>query len=115
MTRFRTRFQRVAVPNLLRQFGEEIGYFNAAGDPVRTITAMVQRDGSELLAEAGDVSVEMFIVRVDNNATTGISSAEIDTGGDEVTIAPRVGETPRRMSIVSMFPGEPGMTRFVVQ
>lgn len=115
MTRFNTRFQRVAAPNLLREFGEEIEYYNLAGDPARTITAMIQRDGAELLTETGDVSAEMFIVRVANNETTGISTSEIDTGGDEVMIAPRVGEAPRRMSIVKLMQGSQALTRFLVQ
>ena len=114
-TRFAQQFARTGGVNLIRQFGEPIGYYNLAGDPVRNVNAMVQRDGAELLTETGDTSAEMLIVRVLNDATTGISSAEIDTGGDEISISPRVGEPTRRMSIVKLINDNAGMTRFLVQ
>ena len=114
MTRFRTRFQRVAVPNLLREFGEEIGYFNAAGDPVRTITAMIERE-VDLMTEAGDVSAQATIVRVENDATVGITSTEIDTGGDEISYPLRVGEDAVRRAIIKGMSTENGLVRFMVQ
>ena len=113
MTRFSTHFNRTAAKNLNRQFGESIGYFNRAGDPVRNITGMILRD-AELIDETG-VPGQATVIRVENDAATGISATEIDTGGDEIEFALRVGETKRRKAIVSVLSTENGLVRFLVQ
>jgi hypothetical protein len=48
-------------------------------------------------------------VRVANQATTGISSSEIDLGGDELAIPIRVGESPERRSILRILEHDEGM------
>jgi hypothetical protein len=48
-------------------------------------------------------------VHVANNATTGITSEELDCGGDMVEFAIRVGEPVTRRSIVRLLSHDEGM------
>lgn len=99
---------------MLLQFGETVGYYNRAGDPVRNVTAMVERN-VEIVSEAGVVG-QATIIRVRDSSSLGISSTEIDTGGDKVSFALRVGETPAQSkSIVRVMSTENGLVRFMVQ
>jgi hypothetical protein len=50
-----------------------------------------------------------FEVRVANDSTTGISSAELDTGGDQIELAPRIGETPIKKSVQYLTEHDEGM------
>lgn len=114
MTRFATNFAATAAQSLTLQFGESIGYYNRAGDPVRNVMAMIDRN-VEIISEAG-IPGRADIIRVKNDASTGISSTEIDTGGDKVSFPLRVGETPAQSkSIVKVEATENGLVRFMVQ
>lgn len=75
---------------------------------------MVERD-VEVISESG-TPAQATIIRVRDDATAGISSTEIDTGGDKVAYSLRAGETPQqRKSIVRVLSTENGMVRFMVQ
>ena len=116
MTRFSNVWNRTAAKSFGRQFGESIGYTNRAGDPVRTITARVIRDPMTIMAEAGDVPVHAMIISVENDSTAGITSDEINTGGDYVSVAPRAGGTAEDRTIVQVLPTSTATnTRFVVE
>lgn len=102
----------------MQQFGEPITYFprdGSAGDDGRLISAMVERQELEALSEAGDISIQGTIVRVRNDDTKGIASDEVDTGGDELSFARRVGETPQRRSIVRVLSDANGLLRLLCQ
>lgn len=114
-TRFASQFARSAAPNLMRQFGDEITYFKRDGSPARVIEAMVIRDPMRIINETGDVNSKAFIVRVHNDSVTGIGSDEINTGGDQISVASRVGETAERRSIVQVLNDSAGLVRFLVQ
>ncbi len=102
-TQFARQFRRSGTSGLIRQFGEEVGYYARDGSDVRTIQALVLRDGPELT------------VRVKNSDCDGISSEEIDTGGDEISVSLRVGDAAVRRSIIRLIDDATGMTRFTCE
>ena len=113
-TVFSRQFKRTGAQNLLRQFGELVTYHPLEGRS-RVVQAMVERNESEIIAEVGDLNGQAVIVRVLNNECKGITSIEIDTGGDEIEVALRVGETRQRRSVVRLLNAQNGLTRFLVQ
>ena len=93
-------------------FAETVTYYphryrSAARDP-RSIKAVVIRNQVSVFTPDEQVMVE-FEVRVANSVTLGITSAELDTGGDEISLAERIGDTPRRRSIQYMTEHDAGM------
>lgn len=114
-TTFGRIFLRTGGPNLFRQFGEYVTYYNRDGDAGRSVRAMVERGTLDVVTEAGDLTSQAVIVRVENHATRGITSTEIDTGGDELSVALRNGETPQRRSIVRVLGDSAGFVRFLCQ
>lgn len=114
-TAFGKLFARTGAPNLLRQFGETVTYYNRAGDAGRTITAIVERGTPRVIAETGDVNSRAMIVRVANDSTTGIASSELNTGGDEISLPLQEGESAVRRSVVRRLNDNAGLTRFLVQ
>lgn len=118
LTPFAKRFRRSSVSRLTsttRGMGETVGYYNRDGDPVRNVSALVERGTPEIMAETGDVTTQAVIVRVDNDATTGIASTEIDTGGDEISVALNEGDTAQRRQVARVLSTHGGMTRVLCQ
>lgn len=95
------------------QFSEQVTYYADGTGGGRTINAMIERE-VQLVSELGDVNGLATVISVLNNATTGISSTEINTEADEITVAMRIGETPQRRQIVRVESTENGIVRFVV-
>lgn len=80
--------------NLLTALGAEtITYKPSVGD-ARNIGAIVQRPGPRAMDGAPDGIIPALIIHVLNDSTEGISSDELNLGGDKVTVALREGETP---------------------
>ena len=65
----------------------------------REIKAVIDRNPSLTQAETGRDMTGVFSIWVSNSATDGISSDEIDTGGDQLLIAKRIGQTPELVQI----------------
>lgn len=103
MTRFAAQFNRSAAPNLIRQFGECVTYYASGATSGREIMAIVERDAPE------------FTLRVRNSDRDGISSDELDTGGDEISFPIRIGETASRRSLVRLLDDSNGMTRVICE
>jgi hypothetical protein len=82
----------------LPDFGEDVVYTPRNGAP-RTIKAIVRRNPPAYVGSNGQPVAPIAEIEVANSATTGISSAELDTGGDAVTVAPRIGGTARAMPV----------------
>ena len=101
---FHKQFLRTGTPNLLRQFGEPITYHTTGGTQREIDRALVDRTNAPKL-----------IVRVRNASVGGISSSEIDTGGDEISVPLRIGETAVRRSVIELIDDSNGFTRFVVE
>lgn len=85
---------------MLDDFGELLEYLPRVGEP-RVIVAYVKRQfGEPTGAGQQRRSVdEYLLIGVANDATRGISSAEIDLGGDHVKASLRIGAPPRKLSL----------------
>lgn len=101
-------------------FAEVVTYYPHVGfgetPTTREIKAIVVRN--QLVAsspDGGDVMITTFDVYVENNSTTGISSAELDTGGDQIGIASRIGGTVKRRAIVMLEEHDEGMLQLSCQ
>lgn len=79
-------------------FAETVTYTKTNGN-TRQISAVVVRDPPARLDSRGVVVTPRLEVYVANSATTGISGAELDTGGDTITVAVRPGGIPQALSI----------------
>jgi len=96
-------------------FAEEVTYcprLFQQGDtrPDRTINAVVMRETMANVAEDGGATVlPVFEVHVANSATLGISSTELDTGGDQIEFAARDGMDATKRSIVRLVTQDHGM------
>ena len=94
-------------------FAEMVTYYphrfhTAAVREPRSIKAVVVRNQVSTFNPDEQILTE-FEVRVANSATTGISSAELDTGGDQIELAPRIGETTRKVSVQYLTEHDDGM------
>jgi hypothetical protein len=92
-------------------FAESVIYyshrFGTAATP-RTISAVVTRNQVATFNPDEQIVPE-FEVRVANNSTTGISSEELNTGGDMIKLAVRIGETPTKRSVQLLVEHDDGM------
>jgi hypothetical protein len=83
-------------------------FHTAAVREPRSIKAVVTRNQVSVFNPDEQILTE-FEVRVANDVTTGITSAELDTGGDMIELAPRVGETPVKKSVQYLTEHDEGM------
>lgn len=114
MSRFATQFRRGAALNLQRQFGETVFYYRADG-VTRTISGMITRESLAIIQELGGTLGASLIIEVQNSDTLGISSTELDTGGDQIGVALRVGEAASVRSIVRVLSDSGGYLRLALQ
>lgn len=84
-------------------------YFGEDAVANRTINAVVIRRGIEVLAEDGVTVAPVWEVHVANDSTTGISSDELDLGGDKIQLPPRDNETAEARSITQLLTQDAGM------
>jgi len=92
-------------------FREEVTYYpHRFGTPAtpRPIWAVVVRNQVSAFNPDEQIVPE-FEIRVENNSTTGISSAELNTGGDQIKLAVRIGETPTKRSVQLLVEHDEGM------
>jgi hypothetical protein len=97
------------------EFAESVTYypFRYPGTALRsnrTITAVVIREQIQAVTQDGSQTVlPRWEVHVANDSTAGISSDEIDLGGDQIGFPPRDGQTAERRSIVRLVTQDSGM------
>lgn len=94
-------------------FAEDVTYYphrfhTATVREPRSIRAVVVRNQVSVFNPDEQILTE-FEVRVANDSTIGISSAELDTGGDQIMLAPRIGETPVKKSVQYLTEHDEGM------
>lgn len=89
-------------------FAESVVYYKRNGLS-RTISAVVVREAFAINPEDGDTITPVFEVHVANDSTDGISSDEINIGGDMLAFAVRVGKAVERRSIVRLMQHDEGM------
>lgn len=82
----------------VNDFAETVTYHPFREQP-RAINAVIERQQMSLNPEDGDILSPVFFVHVANDSQTGISSDELNVGGDQIEIAVRVGEQPRLRTI----------------
>lgn len=76
--------------------------------PPREIKAVVIRN--QVSVEGPDERVAYtYEVRVANDSVYGISSDEVDTGGDMIELSAKIGEAPRRRAIQYVAEHDEGM------
>lgn len=80
---------------------EYVIYRPSGGRP-RTIRAIVERNPPELLVGADHARSLVFRIRVTNDAVTGIASDTIDTGGDHIDVAARLGQAKATRTITQL-------------
>ena len=95
-------------------FAELVTYYphQFSGDPARdprSISAVVMREQITVFAEDGDTVLPVYEVHVANDDTLGISSDELDLGGDQIELPPRDGKTAERKTIVQLLTQDTGM------
>ena len=90
-------------------------FFGEEASASRTIDAIVIRESLTVLTEDGDTIVPVFFVHVANDVTNGITSDELDLGGDQIELRPREGETAERRSITRLVAHDNGMLELQCQ
>lgn len=90
------------------EFAESVIYRTRAGGS-RTINAVVMRQAVGDSEESGGASIPFFEVHVANNVTYGITSTEINLGGDTIDIAVRPGLTASARAIIAIVEQDEGM------
>lgn len=98
----------------LETFGEDIKYLPAGGGQ-REIVAIVDRGQPAPLDGAPHGHSPLLTISVANDSTTGISSSEIDTGGDKVELAVRIGETVQQRRITKVLSQDAGMMKLEIR
>lgn len=115
MTVFDDLFRDAAAPELLTQFGESVVYVPKGGTP-RTITqAIVDRNPPEAIVGPPSGHGPQLLVTVKDDATTGISRTEINTGGDRIEVAVRKGGTAKSMQVNKLVKDTGGMLSMEVR
>ena len=93
--------------------GEDIVYKPKAGG-TRAIKAVVTRFPPAVIDGAPQGTAPKVEIHVVNSTTIGISSNEIDRGGDMVTIAKLISETPADRPIVKVLSQDAGMMKLEI-
>lgn len=106
----------MAAPNLVRQFGETVIYkphqdFGEAAPTPRSIQAIVERAQIESFAEDGDTVTAVWNITVQNSSTVGISSDELNLGGDQISLPSRFGESAGYKTITRLISHYDSMVR----
>lgn len=78
---------------------ETLVYRPAGGGAPRSITGTVRRQPPEPIDGVPQSTTRMVHVLVPNSSTYGISSAELNTGGDRIDVAVLYGETAETLQI----------------
>jgi hypothetical protein len=79
----------------------------------RTIEAIVEYPGPDLLNGLRGGSRPHLEILVDNDDTTGISSRELDTGGDKAQLSLRRGRTVKTVRLVELLAQDRAMLRIL--
>jgi len=87
---------------------ETVTYYPAVGAG-RRITAVVSRGEPGGIPDIQDGSFQSPTILVRNDSAKGIASDTVDTGGDEIECARRVGEKPKRLRILEIINQDAGL------
>ncbi len=99
----------------LDKFGEDIIYYPAGGGS-REIVGIVDRQPSEVMEGLGVGAAPVKQISVANSSTIGISTGEINTGGDKIGVSNRIGAAAvSRRILAPLISQDHGMIVFEVQ
>lgn len=91
-------------------FAEAVAYWSRNAGTGRTINAIVAREQITAFdADGGQTNLPVWQVHVANSSTLGISSAELNLGGDQIAFPPRDGKTAERKTITQLLIQDHGM------
>ena len=103
--------------DFLELFGESVVYYPRgyqAGD-ARAILAVVDRMPPEGVSEAPYGNAPLLHIFVKNDSTEGISSDELDLGGEQVELSVRLGEAVQKRRITEKNNADAGMLQLEVR
>jgi len=75
----------------------------------RSINIIIDRQEITVLSEDQQVPAPVWQIEVVNDSTLGISSDEIDLGGDVLSFPPRVGEAAQDFTVTRLLAHDHGM------
>lgn len=111
---FDQHFAAAGFPLLLSQFGEPIKYWPRGGGS-RAIEAIVEREPPAIYDASGNAVLPRAVIRVFNSCRSGISSREIDNGGDEIEMPLNIGDQiTKRLSVMTLQSQDSGVTVLAV-
>lgn len=93
---------------------ETVTYLPFGGDS-RSISAIVNRNQPAELGDAPHGHAPLLTMAVQNDAASGISSAEINTGKDKVKLPVRIGQTAQERLITKILSQDAGMMKLEVR
>ena len=99
---------------ILSAFGEPVTYYPSGGGS-RAIAADIIRDPPVRFEGTSRAYAPFMVVSVANDATTGISSSEIDKGGDKIDLPVKKGEIAQKRPLVQILTQDAGMLRLEVR
>jgi hypothetical protein len=97
----------------LQEFGEPIKY-RPRGGGIRDISAILNYGQPEGIA-APHGNAPLSSIEVANDPVKGISSSEVDKGGDEVLVPVRIGQDPEWRPITKILSQDAGMMSLEVR
>lgn len=90
-------------------FAESVLYLPKCGWE-RSINAVVERTQyTSVTEDGGQVVLAVWQVHVSNDATAGISSAELNLGGDKISFPPRDGQDAVSKTVLQLLTQDHGM------
>jgi hypothetical protein len=84
------------------EFGEAVTYtpvMPTASNPIRAINAMVVRHPPRPMNAGPQWIAPRMVIHVQNDSTDGITPTQLDTGGDTITVAYKLGDTAKPYKI----------------
>lgn len=87
----------------------ELVTYRPRGGGSRVIDAVVFREVIDGYPEDQVTALDAYEVHVANDAVLGISSTELDTGGDAIELPPRDGKDATRKAILKIISQDNGM------
>lgn len=97
----------------LTTFAETVTYYPIGGGS-REISVIVERDEPAKLEGAPHGVSHKAVIQVANDATTGISSDEVNTKKDQVELAVRIGQAVQKRLISKILDQDAGMMRLEI-
>ena len=97
----------------LANFGEAVTY-HPKGGSTRDIIAIVDRNPVASITGLPHGNTQRMLIIVKNSADDGISSSEVNTGGDKIALDVRIGQDDQQRRVTSVVWNDVGMMHLEV-